>query len=140
MHGNNWTEQKEKRVLKAEEIVSGMDELGVLLMGHQKGAYWYGSQLTIDQARKLAPHQNATAMQVTSPIIGAMVWALENPKRGVVEPDEMDFERVLEIATPYLGNVVGKYSDWTPIKNRSSHDLNVADATDPWQFSNFRVL
>jgi homospermidine synthase len=28
-----------------------MDELGVLLMGHAKGAYWYGSRLTIAEAR-----------------------------------------------------------------------------------------
>jgi homospermidine synthase len=141
MVGNDFVEQKEKRVLKAEEIVSGMDELGVLLMGHKKGAYWYGSQLTIEQTRKLAPHQNATAMQVTGPIIGAMVWALENPNKGVVEPDEMDFSRVLEIASPYLGNVVGKYSDWTPLKNRRL-DLDPAevDSQDPWQFCNFRVM
>jgi homospermidine synthase len=137
MQGNGWVEQKEKRVLQAHEIVSGMDELGVLLMGHKKGVYWYGSQLTMDQTRKLAPYQNATALQVTAPLIGAMVWALENPNRGVVEPDEMNFSRVLEIASPYLGNVVGKYSDWNPIKGRKS---GVADSTDPWQFSNFRIL
>lgn len=137
MQGKDWTEQKEKRVLQAHEIVSGMDELGVLLMGHKKGGYWYGSQLTIEQTRKLAPYQNATAMQVTAPLIGAMVWALENPNRGIVEPDEINFNRVLEIATPYLGNVVGKYSDWNPIKGRKH---GVVDCTDPWQFSNFRVL
>jgi homospermidine synthase len=34
--------QKEKRIL-LKEIVDGADELGVLLMGNKKGAYWYGS-------------------------------------------------------------------------------------------------
>ena len=34
-----------------------MDELGVLLAGHKKNAYWYGSQLSIEEARKLAPVQ-----------------------------------------------------------------------------------
>jgi len=140
MVGSGFVEQKEKRVLKAEEIATGMDELGVLLLGHKKGAYWYGSQLTIEEAKKIAPHQSATGMQVTGPIIGAMVWAYENPNMGLVEPDEIGFERVLEVAQPYLGNVVGKYSDWTPLKTRGpfANDADF-DMSDPWQFKNFRV-
>ena len=51
-------------------------------------------------------------------MLGAMVWALENPERGMVEPDDIDYRRVLDIADPYLGDVVGKYSDWTPLKDR----------------------
>lgn len=53
-----------------------MDELGVLLFGHSKNAYWYGSQLDIKSARVRAPNQNATALQVTSSIIAGMVWAI----------------------------------------------------------------
>ncbi len=56
-----------------------MDELGVLLYGHSKNAYWYGSQLTIESARQRAPDQNATALQVTSAVIAGMAWALKNP-------------------------------------------------------------
>lgn len=33
------------------EIVEGMDELGVLLYGHAGNAFWYGSQLTIQVLR-----------------------------------------------------------------------------------------
>ena len=33
------------------EIVDGIDELGVLLYGHEKNAYWYGSQLSIEETR-----------------------------------------------------------------------------------------
>eukprot|EP01116_Phalansterium_solitarium_P025244 TRINITY_DN9550_c0_g1_i1.p2 TRINITY_DN9550_c0_g1~~TRINITY_DN9550_c0_g1_i1.p2 ORF type:complete len:103 (-),score=23.10 TRINITY_DN9550_c0_g1_i1:495-803(-) len=55
------------------------------------GSYWYGSQLTIGQARRLAPYQNATGLQVTSSVLGAMVWAIEHPNEGVVEPDEVRF-------------------------------------------------
>jgi homospermidine synthase len=61
-----------------------MDELGVLLFGHAKNAYWYGSQLDIKSARERAPNQNATALQVTSSIIAGMVWAIENPQAGLV--------------------------------------------------------
>ena len=87
------------------EIVDGIDELGVLLYGHARNAYWYGSQLSVEETRALAPYQNATGMQVTSAVLAGMVWALENPKAGIVEADEMDFRRCLEVQTPYLGPV-----------------------------------
>ena len=87
----------------------------MLLYGHEKNAYWYGSQLSIEETRELAPYQNATGLQVTSAVLAGMVWALENPKAGIVEADEMDFRRCLEVQMPYLGPVKGYYTDWTPL-------------------------
>lgn len=131
--GDNGKLQKEQRIL-LEEIQSGMDELGVLLMGHKKGAYWYGSQLTIEDARKLAPYQNATGLQVTAGVLAAMVWAIENPREGIVEADELDYERMMEILNPYMGKMTGAYTSWTPIQGRD-HETDV-DLSDPWQFKN----
>ena len=54
--GRNFILQERKRILM-DEITKGIDELGVLLAGHKKNAYWFGSQLSIDEARKLAPYQ-----------------------------------------------------------------------------------
>jgi len=136
--GKNWRLQDKRRVLM-DDIVDGTDELGVLLMGHAKGAYWFGSQLSVKEARKLAPYNNATSLQVTCSILGAMVWAIENPRRGVIEPDEMDFERVMEVASPYLGKLAGAYSNWTPLVDRGVLFPEDIDTADPWQFKNFRV-
>jgi homospermidine synthase len=136
--GNNWKLPGRKRIVR-EEISGGMDELGVLLMGNAKGVYWYGSRLSIERARELAPHNNATSLQVVAGILGGMVWAVRNPEAGLVEPDDLDFETVLEIATPYLGDVVGVYGDWTPLKGRSPLFHEDMDNQDPWQFLNFRV-
>lgn len=130
--------QDEQKIL-VDEIVTGMDELGVLLMGHKKGAYWYGSQLTIEATRKLAPYQNATGLQVTAGVLGAMVWAIENPRRGVVEADDIDFERVMEIIDPYMGTMTGMYTDWNPLKGRDGLFPEDFDLSDPWQFKNFRI-
>jgi homospermidine synthase len=136
--GRNWEMQPEKRLM-TDEITSGMDELGVLLMGHAKGAYWYGSRLTIQQARELVPHNNATSLQVTAAVLAGVVWAMENPRRGVVESDEMDHARILEICAPYLGDVVGVYSGWTPLQDRGRLFPEALDQDDPWQFRNIRV-
>ncbi len=136
--GRNWRRQPRKRIIR-DDIVEGMDELGVLLMGHPRGVYWYGSRLTMQQARALARYNNATSLQVVAGILGAMAWALRNPERGVVEPEEMDHEAVMEAARPYLGEVVGVWGDWTPLAGRTRLFPEPKDADDPWQFLNFRV-
>lgn len=133
--GRNSELQKEQYILM-DDITSGMDELGVLLMGHKKGAYWYGSQLTIEETRKLAPYQNATGLQVTAGVLGGMIWAIENPQEGIVEADEMDFERVMEVIEPYLGTMTGAYTDWTPLEGRETLFPENIDKSDPWQFKN----
>jgi len=137
--GRNFELQPKKRILM-DEITKGIDELGVLLAGHRRNAYWYGSQLSIDEARRLAPHNSATSLQVTAAVLSGMIWAIENPNRGVVEPDEMDFRRNLEICSPYLGPVVGEYTDWTPLTDRERLFAEDLDKSDPWQFKNVRVI
>jgi hypothetical protein len=75
-------------------------------------------RLSLDEARKLAPYQNATGLQVTSAVLAGMVWAVENPNAGIVEADEMDYRRCLEVQSPYLGPVKGHYTDWNPLQDR----------------------
>ena len=137
--GRNWHLQEQNRILMDDIVPGGIDELGVLLAGHKKNAYWYGSQLSVDDARKLAPHNNATSLQVTAACLSGMIWAIENPRRGLVEPDEMDFRRNLEICMPYLGPVVGQYTKWNPLHDRARHFPEDIDTSDPWQFKNVRV-
>ena len=136
--GRNYSMQARRRIMM-DDITTGIDELGVLLGGHKKNAYWYGSQLSIDEARKLAPHNSATTLQVTVAVLAGLVWAMENPNRGVVEPEEMDYRRCLEICAPYLGPVAGEYTDWTPLSDREQLFPEDLDKSDPWQFKNVRV-
>ena len=108
--------QPEHHILGEAEIVDGIDELGVLLYGHARNAYWYGSQLSVEETRELAPYQNATGMQVTSAVLAGMVWALENPRAGIVEADEMDYQ-----ALPRSANALSRPRD------RRLHRLDPAD-------------
>lgn len=138
--GNNWRQPRKKRILM-DEIDRGSDELGILLMGHKKRSYWYGSDLSIAQARELIPSQNATVIQVAAGALSGLIWALENPRNGIVEPEDLDFRRILDIAAPYLGIVHGKYTNWTPLRDRKDPLFPEDIATaDPWQFKNFRVM
>lgn len=128
--------QKHKVIIDEADVIEGGDELGVLLFGHSKNALWYGSRLSIEQTRALAPHQNATGLQVTSSVLAGIVWALENPQAGIVEADEVDYARCLEIARPFLGNVEAHYTDWTPLSQRWTLFGDQVDPSDAWQFVN----
>ena len=139
LFGNGGKLQDKLHVLDEDELTDGVDELGVLLYGHAKNAYWFGSQLSLEETRTLAPYQNATGLQVTSAILAGMVWALENPDAGIVEAEEMDYKRCLDIQMPYLGPVKGYYTDWTPLENRPGLFPEDIDESDPWQFRNVLV-
>jgi len=108
-------------------------------MGHSKVSYWYGSLLDIQTARSLAPYNNATSLQVASGVLAGVVHCIENPREGVIEPEDLNYKRSIEVAKPYLGKLVGEYTDWTPIKNFATLFPRPVDLSDPWQFKNFRV-
>ncbi|MDW5562894.1 MAG: saccharopine dehydrogenase C-terminal domain-containing protein [Methanomassiliicoccus sp.] len=135
----NYKIQPKLRILE-KEIVSGADILGALLMGHEYGSWWCGSILTIEQARKLIPGQNATTVQVALGVVSAVMWMIENPRKGLCSAEDLPHDYVLKIAMPYLGKFISTPSDWTPLKNRKVYfKENPANDhhEDMWQFGNF---
>lgn len=137
----NYEMQPKQRILTDDEITSGADILGALLMGHPYNSWWTGSILDITESRRLAPGQNATTIQVALGVISAVLWMIENPRKGICLPDDLPHDFVLAIAKPYLGEFVSLPSDWTPLKNRQvffkENPQSTVDRTDPWQFKNF---
>jgi homospermidine synthase len=142
LRGCDYKLQPNLRIM-TDEITSGSDILGALIMGHAYNSWWTGSELTIEESRRLVPHQNATTMQVAISVVAAAIWMIENPRRGVCVPDDLPHEFVLELSRPYLGKFLSLASDWTPLKGRLNHfqGYNRADLDmeDPWQFKNFLV-
>ena len=102
-----------RRTVLRETLFEGTDQLGVLLV-FPGGAYWYGSTLSLAEARRLVPHNNATTLQVAAGVLGGIVWMLEHPHAGIVEAEDMDHACVLDVATPYLGELGGTLTDWQP--------------------------
>jgi len=134
--------QKTTRVLR-DDVLTGTDYLGCLLMGHDFNAWWIGTVLDIDEARDLIPHQNATTVQVAVGLAAAMQFAIENPRRGVCVPDDLPYDRVIETAIPYLGAFLSLPVDWTPVKHmereQDSEYRHITPPADPWQFTSFLV-
>jgi hypothetical protein len=54
-----------RRIL-ADDIRTGGDSIGALIMGHKYQSWWTGSILTIDVARRSVPNLNETAVQVAA--------------------------------------------------------------------------
>ncbi len=134
--------QSSRRILN-NEIVSGTDELGVLLMGHDYTSWWTGSILGIDEARTKVPGQSATTVQVAASVCAALLWMCDVPEAGLCVPDDLPWESVLAAARPYLGTVHSGPSSWSPLSDRRQifgrWSAEVSDSTDPWQFANFLV-
>lgn len=138
----SWEMQPEQRILN-DEIVSGRDELGVLLMGHPFKAWWTGSVMSIDEARSVIAHQNATTLQVAGSIVSAVAWMIDHPHEGVCVPDDLPWQYVLDHARPYLGTQFSGPADWDPVSSRNdvfpgwSTERDGLNTDDPWQFTNF---
>lgn len=139
---NGYQLQTDQRIMN-NEITDGMDELGVLLLGHDLGGWWVGSQLDIHSSRALVPHQNATTLQVAASVLGAVFWIVRNPDRGLCVPDDLDHRQVLEVANPYLGKVPSVQTDWTPRDHAYEPFERFRDVagndSEPWAFDNFLV-
>jgi homospermidine synthase len=70
------------RILKDHEIIGGSDILGALVMGHAYNSWWTGSDLNINDARKLVSGQNSTVIQVGAGLLAAILWMIQNPNEG----------------------------------------------------------
>jgi homospermidine synthase len=138
--------QSRQRILN-DEIISGSDFMGVLLMGHAYNSWWTGSCLDIDTARTLIPNQSATTVQVAASINAAIRWMVRNPDKGVCVPDDLPYEEVLADAMPFLGTFHDAAVDWTPLQNRDEQALFgrytaprwTGTDDDTWQFTTFLV-
>jgi len=142
LRGYDYRLVENQRIMN-DEITSGADILGALLMGHAYQSWWIGSDLSIGESRRLVPHQNATTMQVAISVVAAAMWMMENPAEGVCVPDDLPHEFVLKVSKPYLGRFISKPADWTPLQHYKNafkgYNRPDLDWKDPWQFKNFLI-
>ena len=138
---------KDKKIVVKSELIGGIDELGVLLLGDGIGkinkgqtGLWYGSQMSVEESFAIQPGEGPTTMQVVANMLAGIVWMIQNPNRGYVEPEELPFDFILNIARPFLGTMTSTTTNWSPIKHRNSLYKVELDTRHPWRFENFRVI
>ncbi len=122
---NGSDEQVRARRVAKDDVISGMDELGVFLLSDTYPSVWFGSNLSIGRTRAIAPYNNATSLQVVASIVGAMKWVASHPNLGIIESEDLDHHAMYQAVAPYWGPMLYEQTDWRP-----GPDL---------QFASFRV-
>ena len=115
---------KSSRVLK-EELVQGIDELGVLIVSDQFPALWIGSQLSIERAKEMAPYNNATSLQVVGSIMAALEWMLQNTGCGIIESESLDHAFIYQHAKAYWEPMVMQFHRWHPSGDQSCKNWTI---------------
>jgi homospermidine synthase len=124
--------QPRRRVM-LEDIVSGDDQFGVLLGGHDLGAWWYGCLLDIEEARTIDRRSNATMLPVAAGVLAAAMFTEQHPDAGVHLPDTLPWRDALADALPYCGPMLSTRVWWSPRNG-------VTNGPDPectWTFDEF---
>jgi homospermidine synthase len=142
LRANDYCKLPHQRIAYDNDISEGSDTLGVMIGGYDdKHIWWCGSSLNIDDAKKLAPLQNATSVQVACGVVAGLLYAIKNPNMGVLNPEDVPHDFVIEVTKPYLGTFISQEYDWFPTKFRTNYfpenkDLE-PDKKEKWCFQNF---
>lgn len=96
-------------------LQSGVDKQFVegkpLSIRHKLKVLWSGTILTAQEASRWGSEVNATTIQVAISTLAAIVWMLkpENREKGVLEPEALPSNFILEYCNSYLGTVLLNY-------------------------------
>jgi homospermidine synthase len=90
-----------KRVM-TDDIVSGTDEIGILLVSSEYGSYWCGSEKSIEETRDYFDNKfndliNITTLQTAAGYYAGIMWILQFPNKGVIYPEDIDHSFVLNM-------------------------------------------
>jgi homospermidine synthase len=105
------------RVLYGNEIKSGSDEVGALLImeGNKPVSYWAGTTLSLRQTKQLGLKiSGPTSVQVAISVLAALNYCVANPKLSMIYPEQMDSNRILTYCKKYLGDIYSDYIDYHP--------------------------
>jgi len=122
--------QPKQRVM-TNEIVTGRDVIGVLLLGHKYKAWWFGSLLSIEETRSIVSDHNATILQVATGVIVGVSYLFRNLHAGVINASSLP-RTLLEFAYPFLGPMISVPVDWSPAKSLGKNEEDF-----DWSLTNF---
>ena len=90
--------------------LTGSETMGATLISSRKDIMprWFGSVITCEQEREIGANSNPTTLQVAAGVISHLLLSLEEPEKGLCMPHEFDSEKILQLAKPFLGNIIDK--------------------------------
>ena len=87
--------------------LKGSETMGATLISSRQDIppRWFGSIVSCEQERECGTNSNPTTLQVAAGIISHLLFALEEPEKGLCMPHDFDSEKILELAKPFLGTI-----------------------------------
>lgn len=113
--------QDKFHVLNSNEIISGYDSVGTLLLfKDQTRNFWFGSIVTNDYVKGINININATTIQVAAGILGGINWLLRNKNHGICFPEDVDEnpQKFIDKVRPLLGHIYCGFVDYKPKSNK----------------------
>ncbi len=86
-----------EHLIKREEIIQGGESVGIIMQGKRFKTRYYGNYLDT-----MNLDESATVLQVSSSAYAGFVYMKRHEKEGLLFPEDVKEEEVLEIAKPYL--------------------------------------
>ena len=108
---------KENYVLKSKDITEGYDSIGCLFNCSKGNSYWMGTIVDNEDAYKISPEINATTQQVGIHLLASVIWMINHPYMGVIEPEYLDTEFILGYCKDYFGQFY-----WKKVEYRDEFD------------------
>ena len=144
---NNYIQESYRYL--TDEIIDGRDILGLTFYLESGEVFWIGSMLTIHESRNMYEpvfHEfvNATNTTVSAGILAGVIHIIEQNKIGIksglICPDDLPYQRILENSIGYLGDFIFT-SPMYDFKLYVSDNRfgNPIEYTKNWIFSNFLV-
>lgn len=90
----------------SDNVVTGEEYVGVILNSTKYGTYYLGSGVEIKTLRKNFPRETPTIIQVTASAIAAFKWMIDHPNEGIILPEELPVDYIIENTKKYLGQYV----------------------------------
>jgi homospermidine synthase len=123
-----------------DDVISGEDEVGIFLLSRDYGEYYLGTKQTIEQSRKLLPHQSPTLLVVAAGVLSGIIYAFNHPNLGIIHPEECNEEEMIQMISPYWYPMIGGHiQGWKPIiKSNYDEDKNKMKTKD-WIYEKLRL-
>lgn len=86
-----------EHLISLDEIAKGGEAVGIVLDGKNFKTRYFGNKLEVP-----LEHDTPTILQVSASAFSAFRYMLDNPKEGFLLPEELDDEKILAYAKPYL--------------------------------------
>lgn len=122
-------------IVYQENINSGTEYVGVLLLGDNFNPVWVGNRIEpkfLYKNKKNSYWQTPTITPVAMSALAAVTWMLKNKEcGGIYFPDEIiDYKYILKIAEKYISKTIYKTFDKNTIKENLKIDFSDIQAKD----------